>query len=157
MSPVSVTSALWRATWLGLRRLSGGHRESACVWGGRRDGDGWHAERVIFFAEGADAGSHYHRTSTAATAEAFRELRSAGLRIVADIHTHPEKWVGLSAIDQEHPVEYRGGLLALVLPDFAAGSPDLGHVGAHLYEGDGRWRELDPLSAVAILPRSTNR
>lgn len=150
MSRIAVTSALWRATWLGLRRLSAGHRESACIWGGRRDGEGWRAERVLFFAEGVDAGSHFHRTSPSATAAAFQELREAGLRVVADIHTHPAAWVGLSPTDAEHPIEYRVGLLALVLPDFAAGPPELAGVGSHLYQGDGRWVELDPLKAVRV-------
>jgi hypothetical protein len=62
--------------------------------------------------------------------------------IIADIHTHPTDWVDLSDTDAAHPIEYRPGLLALVLPFFARRKPGLRGVGVHEYLGNGQWRRL---------------
>lgn len=155
MSRVLISRALWGETWLGLKRLSAGVRESAAAWGGRRDGDVWRAERVVLLEGlGVHAGELFHRALPDATAALFQELRAHGLRLVADVHTHPSTWVGLSETDMAHPLEYRVGLLALVLPEFARFAPELETIGAHLYEGDGHWREVSPTDAVVVLPEN---
>jgi hypothetical protein len=62
--------------------------------------------------------------------------------IIADIHTHPSGWVGQSHTDEAHPVEFRCGLPALILPSYAKPRPSLNCIGVHLYKGDGKWQTL---------------
>ncbi|MFN7138214.1 MAG: hypothetical protein ACK4UN_02625 [Limisphaerales bacterium] len=87
-----------------------------------------------------EAGYHYTPTENLATL--FSQLERDKRVIIADVHTHPGKWVGLSKIDMENPIEFRRGLPAIVLPHFAAGSPSLARCGVHEYLGRGEWREL---------------
>lgn len=140
-----VPSRLWSATWEGLRVRGGGRRESACVWAGTRDGGVEHAREVIFLDDlpGTVGRQRQHRTSRAAVSALLQRARDLGLVIVGDVHTHPSDWVGLSEIDQAHPIEYRVGLVALVLPDFAMGAHDIRMVGVHEYAGEGRWRTFE--------------
>jgi len=141
---LTVSGSLWRSTWQGLHTRGGGERESACVWAGTRDRDVETAETIIFLDDlpGTIGRRLQHRTSREAVAALLRLTRELGLVIVADIHTHPADWVDLSVVDQAHPIEYRIGLLALVLPDFASGPPELARAGVHEYLGDGRWNTL---------------
>ncbi|MGE0710321.1 MAG: hypothetical protein AB7N76_13590 [Planctomycetota bacterium] len=90
-----------------------------------------------------NSGALHHRTPTATTRALFELLRSRELEILADVHTHPSDWVELSPVDQEHPIEYRVGLLALVIPRFAAGERSIDACGLHEYLGDLRWRQLE--------------
>jgi hypothetical protein len=92
----------------------------------------------------------YHRSTREAVAAAFDRLRETGQVIVADVHTHPEAWVGLSGLDMAHPIEFRVGLLAIVIPHFALGGPTVGSIGVHRYLGQGEWRSLRPQEVMRI-------
>ena len=142
---LTVARRLWLATWEGLRRCGGGRREAACVWVGTREGSEEQAREVIFLDDlpGTIGRRLQHRTSRAAVATVLERAREMGFVIVADIHTHPGAWVDLSEVDQEHPIEYRLGLLALVLPNFATSTPDVSTVGVHEYVGDGQWSTFE--------------
>ena len=141
---VHISSAHWRATWQGLKLRGGGRREAACVWGGRRFHDREVVGGVYFIDDlpGVESHRDYHRTSRQATIELFEALRSNGHVITADVHTHPRGWVGLSLTDAAHPIEYRPGLLAIILPFYARKKPDLLSSGVHEYLGNGRWKEV---------------
>lgn len=136
-----VSEALWSATWEGLRARSAGVRESACVWLGTRSNEIEQAVEIVFMDDlpGVIALPRYHRTSREAVLAMLQHARARGLKIVCDIHTHPRTWVDLSEIDQEHPIEYRVGLIALVLPDYGQGAVAIDRVGIHEYVGDGQW------------------
>jgi hypothetical protein len=146
-----VSHALWTATWEGLRRRGGGAREAACVWAGTREGNVETGEgnvetaRSIIFLDDLPGTVGFrlrHRTSREAVAALLLRTRELGMVIVADLHTHPGAWVDLSPVDQEHPIEYRVGLLALVLPAFASGPAELSRAGVHVYAGNGGWQTL---------------
>lgn len=141
---IVVSTKLWLDTWLGLRQRGGGRVESAAVWGGRRDVLGEVVEGVYFLDDlpGGLQRSAFHRVSSRATAELFSDLQRDRRLIVADIHTHPTGWVGLSGLDQANPIEFRNGLYALVLPSYGIPSPSLAIAGVHEYLGKGKWREL---------------
>lgn len=135
---------LWKLTWSGLKGRSGGARESACVWAGARLEEVWRVRSVYFLDDlgPVSAGPLHHRASRACTANLFSALREHGESIIADVHCHPEEWVDLSPTDEDHPIEFRIGLLALVLPHFASAEPDLRGVGVHEYLGSSAWRRL---------------
>jgi hypothetical protein len=140
---------IWTMTWEGLRTRSRARYESACVWGGRRSDENETVEQVHFLDDLPGVRRHrsFHRTSREATQALFARLHSLGQSIVADVHSHPTEWVGLSETDAGHPIEYRVGLFALVLPRFAIGAPLLSRVGVHIYLGDGEWQELSAAKA----------
>lgn len=140
---IAVPESLWRRTWAILRDLGAGQNESACVWGGTLSGGRLVASKAYPIAEehGVQRGCLSHRMSTAGVARLFAELRADGLAIVADVHTHPEDWVGLSKVDKEHPIEYRPGLVCLVLPHYASVAPSFDMTGVHIYLGGGEWFE----------------
>lgn len=135
---------IWERTWSGLRRRGAGAKESAAVWAGRRCAELEHVEAVYFMDDyaGGEQCAGYHRVPVEALTEFFATLQQQRQVIIADIHTHPGDWVGLSALDEENPIEYRVGLPAIVLPRFALPRPSLSICGVHIYMGGGRWRTL---------------
>lgn len=139
-----VTHNLWVSTWEGLQCRSAGQVESACVWLGPRSNTTQVALEAVFLDDlpGTIGRRLQHRTSRQAVAMLLEVARQKQLSIVADLHTHPSDWVDLSDVDQEHPIEYRVGLIALVLPSFAIGAPDLARTGVHEYLGNGKWSTL---------------
>jgi hypothetical protein len=141
---IVIPEKIWTETWLGLRQRGKGIVESAAVWGGRRDDTNEIVEAVYFLDDLADSIQRkgYHRVSTQALEKFFNQLHADRRVIVGDVHTHPTRWVGLSDIDKDHPVEFRKGLYAVVLPSYAIPAPSLESVGVHQYKGDGRWRSL---------------
>lgn len=142
--PVVIDLGAWRQTWSGLLARGEGRRETACVWAGVREAACDRVEHVAFIddLDGVTGAPYSHVAQPEAVGRVLADLRRRGLVIAADVHTHPSSWVGLSAIDQANPIEFRIGLLALVLPAFAAGEPLVSRVGAHEYLGSKRWRQL---------------
>src|SRR4051812_20041678 len=114
MLPIVISNQLWEETWKGLRERGRLERETACIWGGRRNIAEQLVERVYFFDDFGEIESYeaYHRAPAETVAAIFRSLRENGHVIVADVHTHPGEWVGLSGTDKAHPIEYRPGLIA---------------------------------------------
>jgi hypothetical protein len=141
---VDITREQWSKTWNGLRARSRGEREAACVWTGDRTTATWTVRSVHFLDDfgPVSAGALYHRASRECVARLFAEMRERGESLIADVHVHPEDWVDLSPTDEAHPIEYRVGLLAVVLPHFAVRSPSLLGVGVHEYVATSEWRRL---------------
>jgi proteasome lid subunit RPN8/RPN11 len=145
MTTIEIAKTLWDQTWDGLKSRGAGVREAACVWAGRRENAGAATVTDVLFLEDqgdVDSGELHHCTSRQATRALFELLREKGLVIVADVHTHPGCWVNLSHTDRAHPIEYRRGLIAIVLPNFATQTPRIDSIGTHEYVGDGQWRTL---------------
>lgn len=142
---IIIPSSVWKKTWEGLRKNGKGQREAACIWSGQLGKQEWTVEGVTFLDEihGVHAAELQHRVSRAACDYIFSQLREQKRQIVVDIHTHPEEWVGLSYVDQLHPIEFRIGLIAMVFPHYAMKAPSLQEVGVHEYLGSGNWRQLE--------------
>jgi len=141
---ITLSRALWKETIYGLRVRGEEKNESACIWAGQRSPVQNEVQEVIFLDDiaGVMGRELFHRVPTFAIDKLFSTLREKGLSIIADIHTHPENWVGLSWIDMEHPLEYRVGFLMIVLPYYASTEIQLKDIGVHEYQGNGKWREL---------------
>jgi hypothetical protein len=145
MKPIIVAQQLWIETWYGLRTRGKGRSETACIWAGKRSTSGDIVHSVTFLDDlpGVHAGARYHQVSRVTIEALFKLLRERNEMIVADIHTHPSDWVDLSPTDSEHPIEFRRGLPAMIIPNFAMFEPTLEGLGLHEYIGDGAWRSLD--------------
>jgi hypothetical protein len=59
--------------------------------------------------------------------------RAEQLRVVADIHTHPRRWVGQSALDAAHPMSATKGHIAIIAPDYGQGRIRLPDLGVHIF------------------------
>lgn len=142
--PIVIPEELWQHTWSGLRTRGEGAREAACVWAGSCSEREELVSEVVFLDDfpGVKSFALQHQTSRTATDALFEGLRVKRLSIIADVHTHPEDWVDLSWVDKAHPIEYRPGLSALVLPYYATSIPAIATTGIHIYLGDGRWKRL---------------
>lgn len=77
------------------------------------------------------------------TADGYTALaalcRRDSLQIVADIHTHPGRWVRQSPTDATHPMVALPGHVALIAPGFAQSPVGVSGLGVHHYQGDGQW------------------
>jgi hypothetical protein len=63
--------------------------------------------------------------------------RTDGLRVVGDIHTHPGRCVGQSAIDAAHPMAAVRGHVAIIAPNFGRGPIGLRDLGVHVFTAPG--------------------
>jgi proteasome lid subunit RPN8/RPN11 len=72
----------------------------------------------------------------------WERCRNEGLRVVADIHTHPGEWVSQSHIDRANPMMALAGHLALIIGNFADPSCRPLPLGLHRYLGNAEWETL---------------
>ena len=142
MKPIYLPQEVWTNTWLGLRERSMSEKESLCVWAGVRQDNYSRVEEIIFLDDlpGVESFALFHRVPRPAVKQLFKILLDKKLEFIADVHTHPEDWVGLSLTDQSHPIEFRIGFVSVVLPFYAASEPMLTKVGVHEYVGESQWR-----------------
>lgn len=64
-----------------------------------------------------------------------------GLRVLADVHTHPTSWTGQSESDRTHPMVAQAGHIALILPEYAQRNRrPLGGASVYEYLGDHKWK-----------------
>ena len=63
------------------------------------------------------------------------------LTVLADVHTHPNKWTGQSLLDQKYPMIKQRGHIALIVPEFAIHIFQfLNGVGIYEYLGNSEWK-----------------
>ncbi len=138
-----IPNSIWEKTVHGLRKRSGGRRESGCLWVGKRE-QTWLIQDAFFLDDfpGTKRHSQFHRTPRSAISMMFEMLREKEYQIIADIHTHPSFWVGLSEVDKRNPIEYRVGLIAMIFPYFARRDCSFKNIGVHEYLGVHKWRDL---------------
>lgn len=68
----------------------------------------------------------------------WRECRRLGVKVVADIHTHPSGYAQ-SKLDQLNPMIPEKGHLALIIPNFAKRLYLPGEIGIYEFTDQGRW------------------
>lgn len=139
----SLKIPLWR--WLALmrdlRRRSAGRRESGAFLLGKPGSD-----RMVRYVpydtldpHVADSGVIMFRGGC--IAPLWEMCHREGLRVVADVHTHPAMWTGQSPSDRAHPMISQHKHVALIVPCFAAKRfQGLRKVGIHEYLGNRQWK-----------------
>jgi hypothetical protein len=117
-----------------------GRRESGAFLLAR---SGWRGDRVIDWILFDDLDPDSLNGSVSIRGEAFSRLwatcRERGVKVIADVHTHPARGVGQSSIDQANPMVARRGHVGLIVPSFARGRVRPRDVGFHVYRGDRSW------------------
>lgn len=156
-TPPQPELAMGRATWEelihGLRSRGKGQRESGAFLLGPAEGARLATDVVFYDAidpRAFDTGIIVIDGSLMGTL--WRICRERGLRVVADVHTHPAG-AGQSDLDRRHPMVAEKGHVAVILPDFAAPPLAAERIGIYRYLGDFEWLRLahDPASpALAI-------
>lgn len=87
------------------------------------------------------------------SAEMYRinvELFKSGLRLIAQIHSHPTDAYH-SETDDENAIANTIGCFSLVVPNFGAGEFNLASTAVYRLSEKGEWLELDPHSAASII------
>ena len=75
----------------------------------------------------------------------WQMCKEKGLTVLADVHTHPGKWVGQSRSDSNHPMIAQSGHIAIILPEYAqAKNLKLKDAGVYEYRGDKKWKTVNP-------------
>ena len=140
---------LWLRLLMELRRRGRGTRESGAFLLGRSasqkatefvcydDLDPHVLDSGIIVFDGAGYGPLWER------------CERTGMRVLADVHTHPGEWTEQSPSDQTHPMISQVGHFALIVPHYARRRlQTLFGVGVHEYLGDHQWKSW----AVSPLP-----
>jgi hypothetical protein len=70
----------------------------------------------------------------------FLELGTRGLRVAAQLHTHPGGWVGHSGTDDGFAVLPTPGLISIVVPRFATHGIHPSDCGVFVLTDTGTWR-----------------
>lgn len=136
----------WRLLLADLAERGRGDRESGVFLLARaNNGRG----RVVDWVAFDDLDPHCLTGAISLRGSAFNRLweicRERGLRVIADVHTHPSAGVAQSEIDASNPMVAQVGHIALIVPHFAQRGCRPEDVGFHVYLGDKRWaRHLGP-------------
>jgi proteasome lid subunit RPN8/RPN11 len=139
-----VPHQLWLHVLETLRQRSAGQRESAGILIGTASPNG---TRIAI-----DAVFHHHLADDRATALSLELPEHAKFKLYADlvkrrlspvslIHTHPEAWVDLSAVDQSNRISSTVGFWSIVVPYYGSPPWNLDGIGFHVLE-DAGWKRL---------------
>lgn len=74
-----------------------------------------------------------------------------GLRVVADVHTHPSEFINQSDIDRANPMIATRGHVAIIVPRFASHSVGAADCGVHVYRGAYEWDAKLGVRAARVL------
>jgi hypothetical protein len=126
----------------GLAARSGDRRESGAIWAGNLHRTEAFASDVFFHHELCD--DRGTALSLQLTEDAkfalYTELATRGLKLVGMIHTHPQDWVGLSAVDEANQLCSRIGFWSLVAPWYGRPPWELTTLGVHARAETGWYR-----------------
>jgi len=139
---INVPRLTWFELVAELRSRGQGRRESGAFLLGRATDAGERVQTIICYDDLdpdalSDGAVEFHAKGYAAL---WRLCSDYGMKVLADVHTHPGKDVRQSSIDREHPMVPVAGHVALILPRFGETSKwSLASVGIHVFQGKSRW------------------
>jgi hypothetical protein len=143
------------ATWRALRPTAEATCEGATLWAAPRSHyDELQQVVTTVIVPRQRVGPGRYELPADAVREMGGTLRRRGLVNVAQVHSHPDEWVGHSDWDDAHAFSLRDGALSIVWPTFGRELQRADAWGVH--ECSRRtWRRLAPSEAgrrVVILP-----
>lgn len=130
---------LWRDLIRELGRRGKGRRESGAFLLAR-PGEDHRVVRVKYYddLDPECLRGHIHLDGLAFD-RLWEVCATEGLRVVADVHTHPGRAVRQSAIDRDNPMIALPGHIALIIPNLATRRVHARQIGVHEYRGDAGW------------------
>jgi proteasome lid subunit RPN8/RPN11 len=139
-SVVRLSARQWQELITELRARGTDHRESGAFLLVGRDAGRPTVERIIYFD---DLDPECLTGAISMRSSAFDQLwaicRRDGVRVVADVHTHPGDCVAQSSIDRANPMVAKAGHVAIIVPGFAMHQPMPERCGVHQYQGAHQW------------------
>jgi hypothetical protein len=82
----------------------------------------------------------------------WKHCHANNLKVLADVHTHPDEWTGQSSSDRRHPMIAQAGHIALIIPNLALNSEEsLCGVGIHEFLGDRHWKSWKEEDGIVTL------
>ncbi len=151
-SRVRLQAGQWRELLEELHRRAGGFREAGAFLLSRKDRGSRTIERIVYFDD-IDPACLTGGISmcSAAFSKLWRICRAEGLRVVADVHTHPHESVAQSGIDRANPMVATPGHVAIIVPHLAARGVRPEDCGVHVYRGDHAWTATFGRQAARLL------
>jgi proteasome lid subunit RPN8/RPN11 len=151
-SHVRVTCGQWRELIAELGRRAAGVREAGAFLLADIGDRSTTVRRVVFFDDVDPAClTGGISMSSSAFGDLWRICSAAGLRVVADVHTHPGAFVDQSDIDRANPMVARAGHVAIIVPDLAVRPVKPTECGLHLYRGHHQWHKSFGRDAARVL------
>jgi proteasome lid subunit RPN8/RPN11 len=115
--------------------------EGVTYWAGHRAHNESFVTTVIAPFATTTSGSFV--TSSASNAHVIAYLAKAGLELLAQVHSHPGRFVGHSRGDDERALMPYEGFLSIVVPDYARrGLMPLSTCGVHIFQA-GTFRRMN--------------
>lgn len=142
----------WRNLLGDLDRRGERRHEAGAFLLGTREGDLREVRDTVFYDDlDPDA---YSSGVCILHAPAFAALwsmcRERSLTVVGDVHTHPGG-AFQSESDRTNPMVARAGHIAIIVPNFAVGSPATARLGVFEYRGDHDWTDHSGTGARRFL------
>ncbi len=152
---LTVSRLRWRALVGELARRGRGERESGAFLLARA---GKHPRRVAACVYFDDIDAAALNGAISIRGEKFVRLwaicKARGMRVIADVHTHPGSGVRQSTIDAANPMIATRGHVGIILPHFAQRDATPEHAGVHVYTGERSWKSAYGKDAAALLHRT---
>ena len=151
-SKVRLSAGLWQDLVRGLAERTLGVREAGAFLLACRDAGDIAVSRVVFFDDLDPECLTGNISLGAGVFGRLWDLCSAdGLRVIADVHTHPGSFVAQSSIDQANPMVAVAGHIAIVVPHLAHGVVTPRACGVHIYLGNHRWQSAYDRQAARLV------
>lgn len=149
---LSCSSRRWRAGLKELKRRGRGWRESGAFLLGYHDGERRVVKRFVYYD---DLDPHCLDTGIVVFdgtgyPPLWQLCRETGLRVLADVHTHPGP-ATQSPTDRANPMLARPGHVALIVPNLAQRKVGSSELGVYEYEGNHNWRDYSGKRAGTFL------
>lgn len=138
----------WVALLAELDRRGERRHEAGAFLLGTREGDFRDVQDIVFYddLDPEAYGSGVCILRAPAFAALWSMCRARGLTVVGDVHTHPGG-AFQSEADRMNPMVAREGHIAIIVPNFATGSPATARLGVFEYRGDHAWIDHSGTSA----------
>ena len=140
-SRVRVSPIMWRDLVAELGRRAGGVRESGAFLLAPSSGRSRRTVQHVVYFDDVDPDSLTGGITMHSSGfdELWAICSAHGMRVVADVHTHPSTNVHQSDIDQRNPMIATEGHVAIIVPHLASGPIAASNCGVHTYQGAYQW------------------
>jgi proteasome lid subunit RPN8/RPN11 len=137
--PLNCRRSLWSETLRLLRERGGGVRESGGFFLGRRVGNSRIIKAFLPYDDiDPNALQGIIMFDGSRMDVVWERCRSLGLRVVADVHTHPAGF-RQSDVDRANPMIPEPGHVALIVPNYADRAYLPGEIGIFEFRGRAGW------------------
>jgi hypothetical protein len=145
---VLISEPVLSTTFELLASYGNGRHEGVVYWAGQVTDQAMLVLHAI--APDAETGSGFFRTGVEANAAAVSRACRLRLQLLAQVHSHPGRWVAHSAGDDRMAFKPYPGTYSIVVPSYGRGSREPTAWGIFWWDGRG-FHELDEEDAKATV------